>query len=296
VRSIMRSAGCLIKASPEDIWACRKEFINAVFANPTEGGINWLAVKPSSEFSSRTGITEFTRENLKDPDVVEHLAARIPAAYKMLCREERAKLRDESGNHKKPGMVEAAEKLIKAARPKDVPTPKQRQQFRDLFTDIQKVLREEKGIDLSIGEIQGILWSLEKQLYGKMGGNPKYSDGSTYADARAKESKAKGEDHEKAEGTYQPPEISGQAGQEGGGNNDGRGDRQSGGKLGSSDGESTAPTLGTEGKEEFLTKESELNFPGAADSGGGGPGASNTKKQKMSRRRRGSGQKKGAFY
>ena len=296
VRSIMRSSGSLCKASPEDIRAYRKELINAVLANPTEGGINWLAIKPSREFTRETGIAEFTRENLKDLEVAEHLATRILTVSKTLCREEKAKLQDESGNLKKLNVVVAAGRLLNDAKPRDVPTAKQRQQFRELFADIQKTLREEKGIYLTIGEIHGILWCLEKRLYGKMGGNPKFAKEITYADVRAETSKPKGGDYEKTKEIYQPPEILGQAGRRGGRDNDGGGDRQGGGELGSPDGEGTAPTLGAEGKEEFLKKERELNFPGEVDSGGGGPGASNTKKQKISRRRRGSGQKKGAFY
>jgi hypothetical protein len=279
MRIVGRVSGDLTKTDSPLFGRHVDDLINSVIADPREGGVNWLATRPTRQFKEETGIKMFTRENLKDPYVAEHFARRVKDRFGKIAKESGA-----SGDLEKPNVVLAAERLIKEARANEAPRGgKHRNQIRSIFEDVRNGLREEHGVDLRMANVQGILWCLEPDFYGKLGACLKHTGQFTFVDFLRETAETKGVGLGETEEAYRSRRQSGGGagsqrgarGEGGGLANDAGGNPGSGGEHGEANGKEIWDALPEEERLDFLAKNPppESASRKRGNSGGGGANA-----------------------
>jgi hypothetical protein len=260
-----RLSGGLIDT--DAVTSAGQRLIEAIKANPAEGGMNWLELKPSRQFTRETGIKKFTVDNLESPDVVQHFASRVESACKKMRKENSSAFAEE------PNVVSAAKSVCNIIRRIDTPGGgEHRNLIRSLFDNAINTVKGKTGVELSRATAQGLSWCAELGLYDKLGACLKHAGNITYADLMAETAKEKGVTLGEAEKADRSERLC-ERGRRGGGirgsADDPGGDQESGGQFGSPAGESTGLSLSEKAKGRFLQTEAVKSI--RSDSGGSGP-------------------------
>ena len=189
MRAVGRLSGKLVSGSTAEQ---RSRLMKAIDLDIDSGAIDWLGLTPSD--TDEHGQSEFTLENIADEAVLYDFAKRIQLWHDKEFKTYRAEY--DAGTRTKPETVLAAESIVKAGNPIDVPASgSERVALREIFKRSREIAKAQ-GVTTTNADAQALWWFPEKDLYSQLGYQNKSAEPTSYSAEMIDLARKKGIDDE----------------------------------------------------------------------------------------------------